>query len=341
MRAAIVEGAGTLVVSQVPMPEMGPYDALVRIKACGICNSTDVKIIERKFVSSIPVPLVLGHESVGTVIDVGSKVRRYELGQQVLRPGATYDYDKVGIASAWGGFAEYGLVTDLTAWLEDHPEGTPVGMWAKQQIVPSEIEPGEATAIITLKETLSAIRAGGIDDSTSTAIVGTGPVARSFTYWAHWLGAPRMVVFGRRERWRQGFLDLGADNYVVGGVSSLQHEGMSMGPGSFDRAIDAVGSSQSLADALALIQDSGLVANYGVAPEDDHETAPLASAREAGRIIDLPVREEDVHDEVIEMVQRGDLQLSTWVSHRLPLERIQEGFRLLAERQAIKVVIDI
>ena len=78
-----------------------------------------------------------------------------------------------------------------------------------------------------------------------------------------------------------------------------------------------------------------------MAPEDDHETAPLASAREAGRIIDLPVREEDVHDEVIEMVQRGDLQLSTWVSHRLPLERIQEGFRLLAERQAIKVVIDI
>ena len=125
MKAAVVEGAGQLVVREVPLPVMGPYSALVRIEACSICNSTDLKIIERHFVSQIPVPLILGHESVGTVVERGPKVRRYALGQRVLRPGAEYDLARVGIASAWGGFAQYGLVTDLAAWREDHPQGTP------------------------------------------------------------------------------------------------------------------------------------------------------------------------------------------------------------------------
>ena len=107
---------------------------------------------------SIPLPLVLGHESVGTVVEVGDRVRVYAPGQRVLRPGAEYDYGKMGIASAWGGLAEYGLVTDLAAWQADHPGEKPGGMWAKQQIVPREIDPVEATAIITLKETLSSIR---------------------------------------------------------------------------------------------------------------------------------------------------------------------------------------
>ena len=108
MKAAVVEAAGQLVVRDVPMPEMGPYDALVRIEACGLCNATDAKIVDRHFVSHIPVPLVLGHESVGTVVEVGDRVRGYVPGQRVLRPGARYDRvggDRggvVGSAAGWG-----------------------------------------------------------------------------------------------------------------------------------------------------------------------------------------------------------------------------------------------
>ena len=47
----------------------------------------------------------------------------------------------------------------------------------------------------------------------------------------------------------------------------------------FDRAIDAVGSSQSLRDALALVRETGLVGNYGVSPEDDQESGELQAAR--------------------------------------------------------------
>lgn len=341
MLAAVVEGAHRLAVRDVPMPEMGPYDALVKIDACGICNSTDSKILARKFVSSIPVPLILGHESVGTVVEVGPKVTCFEVGQRVLRPGASYDLAKTGLASAWGGLAEYGLVTDRAAWLADHPGGRAGGMWAKQQVVPAHIDPAEATGIITLKETLFALRAAGVDHSTWTAIVGTGPVARSFTYWAHWLGVPFLVVFGRQERWCHDFMALGANNYVAGDRPCAQDDAKWVGLRAFDRAIDAVGSSQSLRDALALVRETGLVGNYGVSPEDDHESQDLDAARAGGRIVNLPVREEEVHDEVVGLVEGGQLDLAPWVSHRLPLTEIQQGFELLETKQALKVVIEI
>lgn len=343
MRAALVVGPGQLVVRDVPMPEVGPYQALVRIEACSLCNSTDVKIIDRHFVSHMPLPLVLGHESVGTIVAVGDKVRHLTVGQRVLRPGAEYDLGRVGIASAWGGFAEFGLVTDGDAWQADHPEQKPGGMWAKQQIVPPEIEPGEATAIITLKETLYASRAAGIGPGTRTAIVGTGPVARAFTFWARWLRAPFLVVFGRSERWCHDFLHLGADNYVAGDRACREDDPKQLGPGSFDRVIEAVGSPQALEKALALVRPDGLVGNYGVATDEEraHESDAVRAARESKLLINLPVREEQVHDELLALIARGDLVLSRWISHRLPLTEIHDGLRLLRHKEAAKVVIEL
>ncbi|MHB0857145.1 MAG: zinc-dependent alcohol dehydrogenase [Anaerolineae bacterium] len=341
MRAAIVQQAGVLSLCDVPMPEMGTYQALVRIEACSLCNSTDVKLIDRHFCSHIPVPFVLGHESVGTVIEVGEHVRAYRPGQRVLRPGAEYDMASVGIASAWGGFAEYGLATDLAAWQANHPNQRPGGMWAKQQVVPASIDVGDATAIITLKEVLSAARAAGIGPTTRTAIIGTGPVARAFTFWARWLGAPDLVVFGRRDRWQWDLLRLGADAYVIGGADAYLAEAAARSDRTFDRVIEAVGSSAAMRDALALLGPEGVVGNYGVPSEGDPADAQTLAARASGRIVDLAVREEDVHQEVLELVARGDIVLGDWTSHRLPLEGILHGVELLRSKEATKVVIEI
>jgi len=339
VKAVLVEEPGKLAVRDVPMPEMGPYQALVRIEACGICNSTDVKIIDRHFVSHIPLPLVLGHESVGTVMEVGERVRAYRPGQRVLRPGAEYDYGKVGIASAWGGLAEYGLVTDLAAWQVDHPGEKPSGMWAKQQVVPPEIDPADATAIITLKETLSSVRHAGVDENTWVAIVGTGPVARAFTFWAHWLGARFLVVFGRRERWCDDFLNLGANNYIYGDKPCADDEAKVAGVRAFDLAIEAVGSNQALEDALALVRAEGWVANYGVSSEDDPPSDLVREAYAQRRIRNITVREEEVHDEVLGLIAKGEIDLREWRGERLSLDQIDEGIRLVRAKGATKVVI--
>ncbi len=326
------------VVYDLPRPEPGPYQALVRIEACSICNSTDRKIIERHFVSQIPLPLVLGHESVGTVVSLGERVRSFEVGQRVLRPGASYP-PEMGIASAWGGMAAYGLVTDAVAWQEDHPGERPGGQWAAQQIVPPEIPSTEATALITLKETLSASRAAGVGPNTSCAIIGTGPVAQTFAFWARYLGAPIVAVYGRRALWAKKFLGLGVDAYIA--RDQVWPDGAPSLPERYDRVIEAVGSSDALQRALTLVAPDGQVGNYGVAPDNDIMPASVQEAYAAGTIVTLPVREQDVHDEVLQLVHTKDLRLADWISHVMPLERIHEAFQILAKRQATKVVLTI
>ena len=339
MKAVLVQEPNKLaVVTDLPRPEPNPYQALVRIEACSICNSTDRKILERHFVSQIPLPLVLGHESVGTIVALGNKVRTYTLGQKVLRPGAAYA-SEIGIASAWGGMAEYGLVTDMEAWQADHPNGRPHGQWAAQQVVPPEIPSAEATALITLKETLSAARAAGIGTDTTCAIVGTGPVAQTFALWARHLGAPLVVVYGRRDGWAYTFLRLGADAYVAG--QRIWPDRAPSLPAGYDRVIEAVGSSEALLRTLELVAHGGHVGNYGVAPENDIMPTPIQRAYATETIVTLPVREQDEHAEVLGLVQNGKIKLGDWISHVLPIEDVQEGFRLLAERQATKVVLSI
>lgn len=339
MKAVLVTEPNVLtVVDDLPQPEPGPYQALVRIEACSICNSTDRKILERHFVSQIPLPLVLGHESVGTIVAMGEKVHSFEVGQRVLRPGAAYPPER-GIGSAWGGMAAYGLVTDLAAWQDDHPNERPGGNWAAHQIVPSEIPPAEATALITLKETLSASRAAGIGPHTRCAIVGTGPVAQSFAFWARHLGAPVVAVYGRRTDWAETFLRLRVDAYTTG--DRVWPDPAPPLPERYDRVIEAVGSSDALQHALALVAPDGQVANYGVAPDNDVMPPAVQAAYAAGTLMNLPVREQDEHEEVLGLVRDGKLRLADWISHVMPLERIHEGFRLLAERQATKVVLTI
>ncbi|MHB9034145.1 MAG: zinc-dependent alcohol dehydrogenase [Anaerolineae bacterium] len=338
MKALLVTAPGEIEIREVPLPEVGPYQALVKIEATSVCNSTDVKIIDRHFVSSIPLPLVLGHESVGTIVELGPGVRNYQIGQRVLRAGAKYP-PKVGIASAWGAFAEYGLITDSAAQHTAEPAKYPAGRSA-QQIVPPGIDPAEATALINLKETLSSVRAAGVNDKTWVAIVGTGPVARGMCFWAHWLKAPFIVIFGRSERWCHDFLDLGANYYMAGDQPCARDEVKSAGVNAFDCVIEAVGSQQALEDALALARPDGKVANYGVASETDPMTEPVKAARAQGRIFDIAVREQDEHETVLDCVSRGEVLLSQWISHRLPFSRIKEGFELVRNKQALKVVIE-
>jgi L-iditol 2-dehydrogenase len=340
MQAILVTAPGVIEQREVPAPPMGPYQALVKIEAFSLCNSTDTKIIDRHFVSGIPLPLVLGHESVGTVVQTGERVRRFQVGQRVLRAGAQYP-PEFGIASAWGAFAEFGLVTDGAAWSADHPEQPANSQGSAQQVVPPGIPPVEATALINLKETLSSVRAAGVNETTWTAVVGSGPVARGMCFWAHWLKAPFLVVFGRSERWCHDFLDLGANYYMAGNQPCSRDETKIAGLNAFDRVIEAVGSVQALEDALALARPGGRVANYGVAPENDIASQAVQEARAQGRIYDIAVREQDEHETVLGCVASGEVVLANWISHRLPLSRIQEGFDMVRRKEALKVVIEL
>jgi L-iditol 2-dehydrogenase len=333
MKALLITEAGKLEMGEIPIPELRPYEALVQVEACGICNSTDHKLMLGTFIPG-PFPSALGHESTGKIIRLGRKVRNFQVGQRVLRP-VLLDRHVPGGRSNWGGFSEYAIVVDRQAIQADGADEAVHWSAAKQQVVPETITPPQAAAMITLKETLSCLQNFGVAAGSTVGVVGTGPVAQAFAHEAKLLGAREVVVFGRREAWRERFLQLGIEAYEVGQDWSPAVR-QRVGSGGFDYVIEAVGSSAALKTALQLAGRSGKVGLYGVTPVD----GPYDPADQADPRVSVPrVEEADVHEQMLDWVAQGKIDLEMWYSATLPWQEYAQGFEMVAANHAAKVIL--
>jgi threonine dehydrogenase-like Zn-dependent dehydrogenase len=331
MKGIFVTAKDQTDIRELPEPDIGPYEALVQVEACGICNSTDWKIIEGEFVSGT-YPVLLGHESVGRVIGVGAKVRSFGVGDRVLRSNLRDEHVPYpGGRSCWGGFVERAIVTDV--WAEQGVEYKTFPH--PQQIVPAHISPVQAVAAITLKETISCLDNSHVSPGQSLAIVGTGPVAQALTLFAKLSGITPVVVFGRRSKWAELFAGLGADGYAAGEDVPSRVQAILDG-GGFDRAIEAVGSRAALSRCLEVVKADGRVNLYGVAPE----SAPYPSGEELDpRVFRGQVAEAEAHDRLFDWVARGEVDLDDWISHQLPWTEYRRGFEMVEHKTANKVAL--
>jgi threonine dehydrogenase-like Zn-dependent dehydrogenase len=328
-------------ILDLPEPEIGPYEALVQVEACGICNSTDWKVIEGEFVSG-SYPILLGHESCGRVIAVGDAVRSFRVGDRVLRSRLEDKHVPYpGGRSCWGGFVERAIVVDVWA-----KQGVAYNAFPHdQQVVPAGWTPVEAVASITLKETLSCLRNSDVkrtqDERLSLAIVGTGPVAQTLAHFAVLSDIRPVVVYGRRARWAETFGQLGVDGYVAG-AGTLSREQVPpevqaiLDGGGFDRAIEAVGARSALTRCLEVVRPDGRVNLYGIAPESE----PYLPEEEGDpRVFRGKVAEAEVHEQLIEWVEQGRVHPADWISHRMPWTEYRRGFDMVANKEANKVVL--
>lgn len=326
MRGLFINGINEIGIRELPVPRPGRFEALVRMRACGICNSTDWKLIHGEFCPG-SYPALLGHESIGEVVEIGAGVTSFSVGDLVLRPGvpdSAIPFE--GGRSLWGGFAEYGLVRD--AWAE---QGVPYNAFPHpQQVVPADLVPELAIALITLKETMSCLRSTDVRAGMSLGIVGSGPVAEALAACASMAGVDRIVVFGRRPELAERFLAAGATAYLVD-----DHDLHAVG-GPLDRVVEAVGSREALRRALVACSSEGRVNVYGVAPGSD----PFApSDMSDPRTFVGKVAEAEEHDLALALVASGRLRLPDWVDCVLPFEQYAQGFAAVAERRARKVAI--
>src|SRR5262245_26193775 len=142
MHAAVYRGASVVELEEIPTPQIGAGEILIRVEACGICH-TDLKKIEYNLLAP---PRVYGHETAGVVAAVGSGVTKFKPGDRVVAfhhipCGSCFYcqrkiyaqcpvYKKVGITAgfepAGGGFAQFGRVMgwDVEAGGEGVPDGS-------------------------------------------------------------------------------------------------------------------------------------------------------------------------------------------------------------------------
>ena len=337
MKTIISPEPGKVMLGEIPVPKPGPYEALVKIEACAICNNTDMMFVNRVFGGpeggGFPdgMPINLGHESCGVVIELGEKCRNFKIGDRVLR-AHTWGHYPGGIGSE-GGMSEYGVVQDLTAIKEDGAD-IPLNYQAtKHQILPEGIDSVQGSIMITLKETWTTLRNFDVKAGEPLGIVGTGPVAYCFTRFAKVMGANPIVVFGRKEDHREKFVAAGADLYVVGNEYPDELKKI-LAAGGLLKVIEAVGSDSALKTCLEVVGEKGTVQLYGAAPG-------LSWAPELRNDPRVWVRwpdEEDANEEMAQLVLKGKINPYEYISHVLQPEDCEYGFDLVKNHKATKVV---
>lgn len=327
MKALIVPERGQLVIDEIAPPEPGPYDAFVRIAVCGICNSTDSKLIDGTMSWAPPVPFVLGHEAVGTVVAVGPLVCSYQVGDLVNRPVAFWPGARPDLNVAMGGFAEYGIVRDSRAMVADGDASLASNYLAQRQVVlPATLAPRDAALAISLSETASVLRHLPNVRGKTVAVAGTGIAGLAFTLWAKLAGA-LVVTLGRREERLAHARQVGADVTVnTTDAQYLDALRRAVG-GAVDIIIEATGDAALAAALEAALAADGIALAYGVPPTGT-TYGPRWVTAEVEEHLSLPW--------VADLLSRGWVRPEWFVSHTWRFDEAPEAFTMVERGEVIK-----
>ncbi|MBQ6474045.1 MAG: zinc-binding dehydrogenase [Victivallales bacterium] len=341
MQAAITDGKGNLWLESVSVPVPNEYQCLCRTLVCATCTGTDKKHIHNQLPWQQEYPGILGHESIGEVIQVGRKVRAFRPGDRVIRPTAVYNGEHwAGFSSLWGGFAEYGLVTDGDAMRADGL-GDRVNPYVQfQMTLPADLDisAAEASMLITLKEVAGFAESVGVGLNTPVLVLGLGSVGLSFCVACRLLGAYPVIAAARRKNEFGLAMEVGADAVVCTSEAELAGSVLELtgGKGVF-RVLDGTGSPAYVETAMGALAADGKICPYAKYPKDD----PLQNHVPASRLLEGMTGEVRTHGWACSACRHGLVKLDRLYSHRMPFAEIVRGFGMLERKEAFKIVFEM
>lgn len=340
MKAAVWYGKDHLEVQEVPIPEISEEEALLKVRAAGVC-ATDYHIISGKLKIG-KAPNIQGHEICGEVVKINSKRTDISVGQRCVvatslgcghcdacRDGKAYlcnDSAEIGYYPHNGGYAEYVKV--------------PVSA-----IVPiSDAVSDKAGAILesTVCPTESLMNIG-IPFAASVVIAGTGPAGLAFLLISKQMGADKIIVLVRDEKSTKRAFAYGATHVVNMKTSPdpVAEVVAITGGKKADVAIEATGAKPVIEGIFSYVKKGGDVILYGIPGDEDQVVFPVTK---------MIVEEITVHGAVgntkawyplVKMIESGGLNIEQLVTHEFPLERINEAFDLFRTKDPtlIKAII--
>ena len=346
MTAAVFYGAGDLRVEERPMPKAGPGQMVVKIDYCGVCG-TDVEAYKYEIVKPV---IVLGHENVGTVYEVGEGVTKFKVGDKVLcgppsycaegcsscksgKPNiCAYGFPRTnGIGGPDGGFAEYMLVGDV-----DHTMVIPV---------PDGVDEKEAVLFDVICVSLHALRRSNFKFGDTVVVSGTGPIGLAAIQIAKAAGARRVVAIGTSAGKDAICKAYGADYYInarecedlAGEVRKVLGT-----PDGADVTLECAGNQASLLNCVFQIAKNGsqviLVGIVGE-PLDKLSLAPVIP-REIDLISSFVYTPEEIQM-YLDMLASGKIQFPGMVTDIIALDDVVEKGVARQDRTGqLKILLD-
>lgn len=343
MKAAVVSKLGQLEVWEIPVPEPGPYDVLCKMCYGATCAGTDIHLMDGLHPKPVSFPTILGHESVGRVVAVGSKVRNFQIGDLVSRVGAPAGLlPELNIN--WGGFAEYGIARDHWQMRRDGLDSALWNNYRVNQIIHPSIDEKTAPMLITWRETLSYTNRIGVTAGSTVLVVGSGANALSFAAHCCNLGAA-VIAVGSPSR-EQVFRSFPICGYVSYRSENPEKEVRQLLDTLHlplpDYIIDGVGGADTVNQLLPLLKQDGIFGNYGWNGRRNYGLNPFCAQR-SFRIYSDGYDEEESNGQAQSMILQGKLFAQPWydMANPVPLEKITDAYDNLRRHEALKYLIDL
>ena len=339
MRVAMYYNNHDVRLEEIPTPQIGPGELLVRVEACGICGSDVMEWYRRD-----RVPLVLGHEIGGQIVAVGEGVERYKEGDRVSAahhvPCNTCHYCLSGHHTVCdtlrqtnfdpGGFAEY---IRLPAINVDR------GVF----LLPDEVSYEEATFIEPLACVIRGQRLAHMRSGYSVLVIGSGIAGLLHVQLARALGAGQVIATDINDYRLEAAQKFGADA-TIHAREDLPRRLRQVNQGHLaDLVIVCTGATSAMAQALLSVERGGTVLFF--APTNPGVTIPIS-------INDLFWRNDMTlttsyagspadYEAALELIWARRVHIDEMVTHRLGLAEAGLGFQLVANAQSsIKVIIE-
>ena len=345
MLAAVYRGIDDVRVEELSVPEIGPGEVMVRVRVCGVCG-TDLKKIRHGLV---PPPRVFGHEMAGEIVKVGEGVEGWAFGDRVAVmhhvpclachfclersyaqcPTYKHTGTTAGFEPAGGGFAQYIRVMD---WI------------VRRGVVriPSDVSLEQAAFIEPLNTCLKAVRKTGIHEGLTVLILGQGPIGLLFTQLARMAGAYVIAtdpISSRREL-AQGFgaAALPADDDDVREAVREVTDGRGA-----DITILTVADASRIPFALELTRPGGKALLFAQTWPGDQTSIDAASiCAQEKDLIGSYSSDITLLEETAELIFSRRVDVLDLISHRFPLEQIQEALALAGNpsQTSLKVMVE-
>ena len=340
MRAAVFFGPGDIHIEQVPRPHAGPGEAVIKVTLTTICG-TDVHILKGEY--PVRPGLVVGHEPVGVIEELGPGVEGYELGQRVLvgaitpcgqchaclgghlsQCGHGTGYQAIG---GWrfgntinGAQAEYLLVPYAQANLAAIPDG----LTDEQVVLLADIA----------STGFSGAESGDVRIGDSVVVFAQGPIGLCATAGARLMGAALVIGVDGDPARQDMARRMGADVVLDPARPDLVNEILRLTDGGADVAIEALGLQSTFESALRCLRPGGTLSSLGVysgkleMPYDafaaglgDHRIVTTLCPGGKARM-----------ERLMKLVAAGRFNPLPLITHRFTLDQIGEAYRVFSNR---------
>ncbi|MFX1437654.1 MAG: zinc-binding dehydrogenase [Promethearchaeota archaeon] len=307
-----------------PKPVPGPDDALVRVRYCGICGS-DITHFKYK---TYQIPIIMGHELVGEVVELGENISEVNVGDKVTCLNVALDFSegKLGGLGMFqdGGFAEFVKVPRIS--LFQIPENVPIR---------------DAVMIETFALAMRAFKLSRVETNQNIVIFGGGNVGLAFLKALLVEKNPNyVIVVEPHEFLRNKALELGATHAVPPGRPKIKKFVRDLGPPSY--IFDCVGNEQTISDGLFLIRKGGTILIEGMYKGSVSVRIFMVNNKEVTIKGCLGHDREDILN-AIDLFAKNKIDVDKFISEEIHLKDLQKTFERFLEpsdRNFIKIIVN-